>query len=215
MKKFNLFLLLLLSFSISCASLKKNISKGTTVDDDMVVVVGKIDFDPPLEQKITSPCIGMSDVFYSLYTKDPNAEPVTMMDADLGVTHNYPAYKKGEYFIVKFPKKLGKIYMTSVHAYPTVHSEGSTHFEVFPKLAINYESTDNFIYIGDILFTIKRNTISMKVQDNYKKVKQMFNGYVVDNNGASITPTKRFVKVNKKLKAKSTDVRYIIRHTYL
>jgi len=208
------FALVLVLMCSGCAGILSNIDRGTEVRDDKVIMVGKISFDPPILQKRSGLSIGMANVFYSLYNKDVNKKPITAIDAEFTVKHHSPGYKKYYYFIVKIPRKYDPIHLTSIHSFPGIVMNGTTHLEIFPKLLIPRRPDDRFIYIGNIVVKKVENRISIEIIDEYEYVKKRFQGHVLDKGGHALVPRKCLVKQVGPVSGRSVSVRYQATVTY-
>jgi hypothetical protein len=188
MKKRIILFLLILMLLTSCYTIAENVEKGYVSNDDSIVIVGKVTFDPPIKQEINGPvgklAIGNLFIHFKL---DPEYQIKWAHEADITVQ----SLLEGDYFVVEIPKE--QLYLMTTYV---LTAKGSSwHEELFchTALKIPVEPEDKIIYIGNLVFGLHDNTVTLSMNDSFDEIEELYNDYIFDMNGSPSQIQKRLL----------------------
>jgi hypothetical protein len=170
MKKY-LLLLSALPFLLQCATMLKPLKDGSPVQNDKIVLVGRIILEPELKQVFNN-CIGCGSLHRTSFLVLDNRKDFMLSD-DLADVASAQAMHKAqmlgvvswdEPFAIEVPK--GDLYAKGVVVRLTATATLMIRFNA--KLP---DAASGFIYIGDMVFTLnKKDKFEFSLLDNYAEI---------------------------------------------
>ena len=170
MKKY-LLLLSALPFLLQCATMLKPLKDGSPVQNDKIVLIGRIILEPELKQKFNH-CIGCGFLLRNSYLVLDNRKDFMLSD-DLAEVASGSAMRNcqmtgeaswDEPFAIEIPK--GDLYAKGV----VVRLKSTATLLIRFNFKIP-EASSGFIYIGDMVFKLnKKEKYEFSVVDNYAEI---------------------------------------------